>query len=150
MANEPVSTSDDDAFLRKMASGLAILGRVQFLPGYSLLISHVDGAERLSDLRRPERLQFLTDMDTLGEAVERVCGRRDPSFRRVNLEIQGNLAPNLHAHVWPRYDWEPPSRVIRQVGRYPLWMWREATTALSGRHHGLRDELRQEISRLSM
>jgi diadenosine tetraphosphate (Ap4A) HIT family hydrolase len=131
-----------------MSSGTAVLGLVQFLPGYSLLLSGVEGAERLSDLPRVERLRFLSDMDTLGEAVERVCSRRDSAFRRINLEIQGNLAPQLHAHIWPRYDWEPPHRVIRQVGRYPLRTWHQPDTALSERHFALRDELRTELAQL--
>jgi diadenosine tetraphosphate (Ap4A) HIT family hydrolase len=117
-------------------------------PGTACSLSGVEGAERLSDLPRAERLRFLSDMDTLGEAVERVCRRRDSAFRRINLEIQGNLNPQLHAHVWPRYDWEPPHRVIRQVGRYPLRTWHQPDTALSERHFALRDELRTELARL--
>lgn len=36
-----------------------------------------------------------------------MCARRDPEFRRINLEIQGNTDAFLHAHVTPRYEWEP-------------------------------------------
>jgi diadenosine tetraphosphate (Ap4A) HIT family hydrolase len=39
--------------------------------------------------------------------VERACKQLDPQFRRVNVEILGNTDPYLHAHVWPRYEWEP-------------------------------------------
>lgn len=52
-------------------------------------------------------LVFLEDMAVLGRAVGAVCARRDPQFRRINLEIQGNTDAFLHAHVTPRYEWEP-------------------------------------------
>lgn len=51
--------------------------------------------QRLSDLPRAKRLSFLSDMDQLGEAVERACRRLDPAFRRVNLEILENNGPVL-------------------------------------------------------
>jgi diadenosine tetraphosphate (Ap4A) HIT family hydrolase len=47
-------------------------------------------------------------MDRLGEAVEVARAAADPAFRRINLEILGNTDAFLHAHVWPRYNWEPP------------------------------------------
>lgn len=56
-------------------------------------------------------------MDRLGEAVERACGHADPAFLRVNLEILGNTDGFLHAHVWPRYAWEPADLV-----RLPVWL----------------------------
>jgi diadenosine tetraphosphate (Ap4A) HIT family hydrolase len=60
----------------------------------------------------------------LAEAVENVCRRRDPAFRRINLEIQGNHDAFLHAHVWPRYDWEGPDHVWRPVALHPIERWR--------------------------
>ncbi|GAA1425962.1 hypothetical protein GCM10009601_33870 [Streptomyces thermospinosisporus] len=62
-----------------------MIGDVQFLPGYSVLLVDDPAVERLSDLPKSKRLAFLSDMDKLGEAVERACGRLDPAFRRVNL-----------------------------------------------------------------
>lgn len=55
--------------LGQLESGTAVIGRAQFLPGYSLLLSHVPGAERLTDLPRLERIGFLADM----EAPRRGC-----------------------------------------------------------------------------
>jgi len=115
------------------------------LPGYSLLLADDPTADRLSDLPRVERVAFLASMERLAEAVENVCRRRDAAFRRVNLEIQGNLTPRLHAHVWPRYDWEPDARKIRQVGRYPLSRWNEPESQLGIAHRELRDALRAEL-----
>jgi diadenosine tetraphosphate (Ap4A) HIT family hydrolase len=139
---------DDPATLGRFEIGRAVLGQTQFLPGYSLLLCDVPGAERLTDLPRPRRREFLAAMESLGEAVEIVCRRRDPAFRRINLEILGNLTPMLHAHVWPRYEWEPYELKIRQVGRYPLEQWHQPDTQLGPQHAVLRDDLRTELAHL--
>lgn len=142
------TTGDDSALLAQLRSGRAVIGQVQFLPGYSLLLSDAVGAERLTDLPRPQRLTFLADMETIGEAVETVLRRRDPAFRRINLEIQGNFTPKLHAHIWPRFEWEPADVKIHQVARYPLQRWHDPATFLSSQHDRLRDDLREELGRL--
>src|SRR5262245_9551271 len=89
---------ENPTVLRRMTAGFAVIGDVQFLPGYCVLITDDVAADRLADLPRATRLAFLDDMDTLGAAVARVCSRRDPAFRRVNYEILGNHDAFLHAH----------------------------------------------------
>jgi diadenosine tetraphosphate (Ap4A) HIT family hydrolase len=143
-----VATEDDFGSLGTLPGGDAVLGQAQFLPGYSLLFATRATAQRLSDLPRAERLLFLDSMDMLGEAVEIVCRRHDSRFRRINLEIEGNFVPQLHAHIWPRYEWEPAELLIRQVGRYPLERWHEPDSQLGPQHQQLRDDLRLEINRL--
>lgn len=138
--------SEDLQLLAQLESGRAIIGQTQFLPGYSLLLSDAPGAERLTDLRRRDRLTFLADMESVGETVERVCRRRDPAFRRINLEIQGNFTPTLHAHIWPRFDWEPDHIKIHQVARHPMERWHDPATLLGPEHLELRDELRAELT----
>ncbi|WP_433540367.1 hypothetical protein ACQP10_33985 [Streptosporangium sandarakinum] len=59
--------------LRRLEAGFAVIGDTQFLPGYSVLLADEPDAQRLSDLPRAKRLAFLSDMDRLGEAVERAC-----------------------------------------------------------------------------
>ncbi|MER7861724.1 hypothetical protein ABTX61_21640 [Amycolatopsis japonica] len=131
--------------LRRLDAGFAVIGDTQFLPGYCVLLTDSPGVGRLSDLPRPRRLKFLSDMEMLGEAVENVCARRDPGFRRVNLEILGNTDPFLHAHVWPRYDWEPADVVGRPVWLYPVENW---AASLGPQHDSLRTELADELDRL--
>ena len=137
--------------LRRMSAGFAVIGDVQFLPGYCVLITDTPGVDRLTDLPRSRRLEFLADLEQLGEAVETVCGRRDPSFRRVNLEIQGNYDAFLHAHVWPRYEWEGPDLVWRPVALHPLHEWRDPApdAVLGPRHDALRTEVATELDRLA-
>jgi len=99
--------------LTRMRRGFAVIGDHQFIPGYCLLIAS-PRANHLSDLSFEARGDYLLDMSVLGEAVAAVC-----QPRRVNYEILGNADPFLHAHVWPRYEWEPDEYRRGSVWRYP-------------------------------
>ncbi|MGW3294216.1 HIT family protein [Streptomyces sp. enrichment culture] len=138
---------ENPTVLRRLASGFAVIGDVQFLPGYSVLLVDQPGVQRLSDLPKARRLSFLSDMDRLGEAVERVCRRLDPGFRRVNLEILGNTDPFLHAHVWPRFAWEPAELVSKPVWLYPADRWSDEGFRLGPRHDVLREGIAGELDR---
>lgn len=135
--------------LSHLPGGFAVIGDVQFLPGYSVLITDRPGVDRLSDLPRGERAQFLASMDLLGEAVENVCAARDAAFRRVNLEILGNTDAFLHAHVWPRYDWEPAENVTKPVWLHPRENWSDPALLLSAEHDGLRGALAAQLTALT-
>ncbi|MCP3757870.1 diadenosine tetraphosphate hydrolase [Streptomyces sp. TBY4] len=139
---------ENPTVLRRLTAGFAVIGDVQFLPGYSVLLADAPHVERLSDLPRAKRLAFLSDMDHLGEAVERVSRRADPAFRRVNLEILGNTDGFLHAHVWPRFGWEPADVVGRPVWLYPRDRWSDARFALGPRHDPLRRAIADELAHL--
>ena len=99
--------------LTRMPSGFAVIGDTQFLPGYCLLLG-VPKVPDLTDLALPARLDFLRDMSLLGEAVTSVC-----QPLRINYEIFGNTDPFLHAHVLPRYSWEPAESLARPAYVYP-------------------------------
>lgn len=134
--------------LARLSAGFAAIGDVQFLPGYCVLLTDRPGVERLSDLERFARLSFLDDMDLLGEAIERACSKADPSFRRVNLEILGNTHGFLHAHVWPRYEWEPDEVRHLPVWLYPSGNWSKPEFSLSTQHDQLRRGLAETIADL--
>jgi diadenosine tetraphosphate (Ap4A) HIT family hydrolase len=140
---------ENPTVLRRLAAGFAVIGDVQFLPGYSVLLVDDPAVQRLSELPRGKRLAFLSDMDRLGEAVERACKRLDPAFRRVNLEILGNADPFLHAHVWPRFDWEPADRVRRPVWLYPRERWSDERYALGPQQDALREVIGGELDGLA-
>jgi len=101
--------------MARLAQSFAVIGDLQWLPGYSVLLVDEDGVGKLSDLTPSGRRDFLASLDVLGEAVETACRQVDGAFRRVNLEILGNTDAFLHAHVWPRYEWEP-KRSAQQTG----------------------------------
>ncbi|ROQ72668.1 diadenosine tetraphosphate hydrolase [Streptomyces sp. NBC_01260] len=139
---------ENPTVLRRLESGFAVIGDVQFLPGYSVLLVDEPNVQRLSDLPKAKRLSFLSGMDQLGEAVERACRRLDPAFRRVNLEILGNTDPFLHAHVWPRFEWETADRVGAPVWLYPRDRWRDERFRLGPQHGVLRDAIGSELDQL--
>jgi diadenosine tetraphosphate (Ap4A) HIT family hydrolase len=131
--------------LAELSAACAVIGDVQFLPGYSLALTKTPGVDRLSDLPRVERLRYLADVDLLADAVETVCRRLDPGYRRLNVEILGNTDAFLHCHIWPRYEWEPPEMVGRPVWLYDSVNWRDPATALGPAHDELRAALAAEV-----
>ena len=135
--------------LRRLRAGFAVIGDVQHLPGYCVLITDTPGADQLTDLPPDRQLLFLEDMAILGRAVAAVCARRDPDFRRINLEIQGNTDAFLHAHVTPRYEWEPPEIVgwPAALHHWTKLMTGGAPTPLGPEHEELRQQLGEEIDR---
>ena len=126
-----------------MRSGRAVIGDTQFLPGYSLLLRepHIG---RLEDLSLHDREIFLSDMAMLGEAVTVACGPR-----RVNYSIYGNTDVFLHAHIFPRYDWEAPERITRPVWNYPEENWTSPAMEYDEQKHGaLRERISAALKRL--
>jgi diadenosine tetraphosphate (Ap4A) HIT family hydrolase len=134
--------------LRRLRAGFAVIGDNQHLPGYCVLLTDRPGVDQLTDLAPSDQRAFLDDMAVLGRVVSAVCARRDPAgFRRINLEIQGNTDAFLHAHVTPRYHWEPEA-----VRGWPAarWHWEGLVTpadALADEYADLRRELAAELDR---
>jgi diadenosine tetraphosphate (Ap4A) HIT family hydrolase len=126
----------NDAVICRLPSGWAVLGDVQPLPGYCLLLAD-PVVPSLNDLGDPRRAEFLRDMARLGDAILQVT-----SAERINYEILGNSEPELHAHVFPRYATEPPER-----RRLPAWFydWAAAPRYDPGAHAELRNALRTAL-----
>jgi diadenosine tetraphosphate (Ap4A) HIT family hydrolase len=133
--------------MARMRSGFAVIGDTQFLPGYSVLLSDDPAAEHLSDLPWSRRRDFLFDMALVGEAVELAC--RTNGLRRINYEVLGNVMPMLHAHVFPRYDWEPADKLAGEIGRYPSEEFFSERAAYDEARHGrVRASIIVELERL--
>lgn len=130
----------------RLPTGFAVIGDVQHLPGYCVLITDRPGVDQVTDLSLAEQDTFLSDVALLGRAVSAVCRRRDPAFRRINLEIQGNTDAFLHAHVTPRYDWEP-AEVVGWPAALHHWTGRvdHDHDVLGPQHDELRHELVVEL-----
>ncbi len=101
-----------DRVIRRMASGWAVMGETQVMHGYCLLLPD-PVVPHLNALVGQGRVQFLTDMATLGDAVLKAT-----NAIRINYEMLGNLEPALHAHVLPRYEDE--SEDLRTK---PIWFY---------------------------
>lgn len=104
----------DPTCLGRMTSGWAVMGDPQVLRGYCLLLPD-PVPPHLNDMDLAHRGQFLVDMAALGDVVLAVTGAL-----RVNYAMYGNLAPALHAHVFPRYADEPE---FAQTGHPWVYDW---------------------------
>lgn len=60
--------------LAHLPEAFAVIGDVQWLPGYSVLLTDDPTITRLSDLPRERRLRYLDSVDRLAGAVERAWG----------------------------------------------------------------------------
>jgi diadenosine tetraphosphate (Ap4A) HIT family hydrolase len=98
--------------ISRMPSGWAVLGDVQFLRGYALLLADPVVPD-LNALDENRRGRFLQDMAILGDALLEVT-----EAYRINYEILGNSEAALHAHVFPRYMSEP-----EDLRRGPAWLY---------------------------
>ena len=85
----------------RVPSGWVVLGDVQFLRGYCLLLPDPVVYE-LNSLSLEDRAIFLRDMTIVGDTLLEITGAR-----RMNYDILGNGEPALHAHIFPRYENEP-------------------------------------------
>ncbi len=133
--------------IARMESGFAVIGDTQFLPGYCVLLASPQVAH-LSDLDLPRRTAFLRDMSLLGEAIERACAGN--GLRRVNYEILGDTDTYLHAHVFPRYEWEPADRLSGPVFLYPRERWTDTADQYDEERHGsLRARIGQHLADLT-
>jgi len=83
--------------ITKLRSGRVVIGDVQFLPGYCLLLANLV-VPSLNDLAPGARTAYLRDITRVGDAILRAT-----DAQRINDEILGNTEPELHAPVFPRY-----------------------------------------------
>ena len=136
--------------LAKLPQAYAVIGDTQFLPGYCVLLVDDPDIDLLSDLPRGRRLEYLESMDVLGQAVETACREVGTGFRRMNYEILGNTDAYLHAHLFPRYAWEPQDRIGRPVWLYDPAEFYGPDAALAPRHDALRSRIVTELAGLGV
>lgn len=120
------------ALVARLASGWAVMGERQVLPGYCLLLPD-PVVPHLNALPRTGRDRFMADLGELGEAVQKVTGAL-----RINYAIFGNLEPALHGHVHPRYVDEPETR---RTGNPWGYDWSHAPLFDPAVHGALRDSI---------
>jgi len=90
--------------IRQMASGWLVIGDVQPLPGYCLLLAD-PVVESLNSLDDVGRANYARDMARVGDVLLAVTD----AFR-INYETWGNTEPALHTHIMPRYMSEPDDK----------------------------------------
>jgi diadenosine tetraphosphate (Ap4A) HIT family hydrolase len=102
----------------RLDSGWVVIGDVQPLPGYCLLLAD-PVVESLNALGERERAQYSLDVIRIGDAVLAAT-----TAYRINYETLGNAEPALHTHIIPRYRDEPDEK-----RRRPAWIgydWKSA------------------------
>lgn len=110
---EAAHLGQNPTVVTKLESGFVVLADSQFLPGYCILLAD-PLVPSLNDLDIASQTVFLRDMSTVGHAISNVT-----RCERVNYAIFGNIDPYLHAHIVPRYAWEPPEIRRDWVNLYP-------------------------------
>jgi diadenosine tetraphosphate (Ap4A) HIT family hydrolase len=135
---EAAQKGENPTVLCRMDSGWAVLGDVQVLNGYCLLLPDPVVAS-LNDMPLKERETFLRDMSIIGDAILEVTGAA-----RINYEILGNSEPALHAHIFPRYAEEPDERRTNPVWFYD---WKQAPQFDPVKHKSLMGKLRAAIEK---
>jgi diadenosine tetraphosphate (Ap4A) HIT family hydrolase len=131
----------DPTVLGRCASGWAVFGHQQIVPGYLLLLPDPVVPD-LNALTPDHRGQFLLDMSRLGDALMRVA-----SPLRINYAIFGNVDPALHAHVIPRYRSEPEAMHKQHPWAYD---WNAAPAFDAATSATLANALRAELSGLGV
>jgi diadenosine tetraphosphate (Ap4A) HIT family hydrolase len=129
---DALRAGSDPTFVARLASGWAVMGERQVLPGYCLLLPD-PVVPTLNALAAAERIQFLADMAALGDAVQRAT-----RASRVNYAILGNQEPALHAHVIPRFHDEPAAHVTTHPWTYD---WTAAIAFDPEEHRELRNRI---------
>jgi diadenosine tetraphosphate (Ap4A) HIT family hydrolase len=130
----------DPTFVARLASGWAVLGDPQVLPGYCLLLPD-PVVPALNALTGAGRAAFLADMGALGDAVLAVT-----HALRINYAIFGNLEPALHAHVIPRYHDEPERLRTAQPWAYD---WSAAPAFDPEQHRDLGNRIHAALARIA-
>jgi diadenosine tetraphosphate (Ap4A) HIT family hydrolase len=124
------------AVVCRVPSGWVVMADEQITPGYCLLLPD-PVVQDINSLDREDRVQFLTDMVLVGDALMEVT-----DAYLINYEIMSNTEPALHAHIFPRYKSEP-----EQYRKMPAWFQYEIEKKLPPRFDAERDkELMKKIA----
>jgi diadenosine tetraphosphate (Ap4A) HIT family hydrolase len=121
--------------ISRLSSGWLVIGDVQPLPGYCLLLAD-PVVPSLNALEPHERTAFLGDMALIGDALLAAT-----DCARVNYEIWGNTEPALHAHIMPRYASEPDGK--RQRPACMGYSWSEAAKSSDGDYSDMVTKMRK-------
>ncbi|MFJ4333519.1 MULTISPECIES: hypothetical protein [unclassified Streptomyces] len=81
---------ENPTVLRRLTAGFAVIGDVQFLPGYSVLLVDEPGVQRLSDLPRARRLSFPSERWSAEEF--RLGPQHDALREAIGTELDRGLA----------------------------------------------------------
>lgn len=115
---EAARRGENPYVITRMASGWLVIGDVQPLPGYCLLLADpvVDSPNALNEA---ERTAYSLDVLRVGDALLAITGAY-----RINYMTLANLEPSLHTHIIPRFADEPEDK--RRAGAFQAYDWATA------------------------
>lgn len=121
--------------IAEMESGWAVMGPVQALRGYSLLLVREPVTE-IYELEEGTRAGMWRDLTALAQAVAETAGAD-----KLNYEALGNVCHHLHWHIFPRRRSEPQPTL-------PVWnCMPDAVQAAESQFAAERDDVMREAIR---
>jgi len=123
----------------RMRSGFLVMCDKQTPRGWCILTA-VPVVADLEELADEQRVAFLSDMATAGQAIKQVTGAY-----RINYSILGNTIPALHAHIQPRFSEEPEE--LRRQPLWAIWKYLDEVPFDVERDAGLMQEIRDALSK---
>ena len=127
--------------IAELDTGWAVLGDLQYWPGYTLLLCKLPVTE-LHELPPSVRSRHLEEVARLAEAVHRAVRPH-----KLNYELLGNAVPHVHWHFFPRRADEPDPKS-------PVWAQIPTGDAATPfrldrtRHDALRRSIARELAAL--
>lgn len=129
-------------FVYEFETSYVELSKSQFWEGYCILFSKFD-YHHLTDMPSNLREKYLMEMSILGEAMMEVL-----EATRINYNILGNSHPIVHAHLFPRYDWEDEELRKTVVWKYDQSFFSDEVYRFNEKKHApLKEQLAQSIDR---
>ncbi|RNC82364.1 MAG: hypothetical protein ED559_11460 [Phycisphaera sp.] len=131
------------ALLAQISSGFAVLNDNQpvAIEGCCVLLPD-PVVPSVNDMSANQRAGFMSDLLMLGDAVLAATGAE-----RINYLILCNMAPELHAHVIPRFATEDPK--CRRLGPFEAYDFASAPACEpDASHRELLSSIRGELVRL--
>ena len=106
---------DNPWLITRMPSGWCVIGDVQTLTGYCLLLPD-PVVFSINDLDETARIAYSLDMIRIGDALLAAT-----DAYRINYQLLSNTDQQLHAHIIPRYMTEPEDK--RSGGAMAVYDW---------------------------
>lgn len=131
---------ENPAVIARLSSGFAVMNDNQPEPIAGCCVLLPDPVvPSVNDLDAVARARFMADMLLLGDAVLAATGAE-----RINYLILCNMAPELHAHVIPRFASEDPEK--RRLGPFEAYAFGASPKLdAEGAHAALMGAIRDEL-----
>lgn len=129
-------------FVYEFKNSYVELGNNQYFEGYCILFAK-ERFEHLSDMPFGLRSEYLNEMAILGEVMLEVLGAI-----RINYNILGNTLHLVHAHLFPRYEWEDETLRKTVVWKYDANFFTDAKYAFDiNKHRQIKENLALALDR---